>query len=393
MFERARASDSMASTFIARPVLQRNAARPSTASLFRRASLEPAHALDSSVSGPLSRGLGHDFSHVRVHSGPASARAAEQIGARAYTLGRDVHLGTEVPSLSPGERHGLLAHEAVHTLQQGRRDVAPHDGLPVSRPGDRAEIEASTIASLVARGHAHALAREHRGLQSVTPRIQRDLSGKYPVNEGDFTLKLKTESHPNAKSGLSGTIKFRPKETAPDSKNIRLMQVAKTTDAATGTDYVWTGDEANRNKTMTRDDKKRGLEGGHFIDRVYKNLHARAHKTDQRVSPYYIDDYKSEHLPYNADGHKHGKDIGEASLGDYPGSDGNTAFSFETIAKAADTGHVYGTVMWGFVISDAAHGKVDKERAVGRNVTLLNSDVALKNYDTFFKNQGTPRAP
>jgi len=379
--------------------MQRSAARPSTASLFRRASLEPAHALDASVGGPLSRGLGRDFGHVRVHSGPASARAAEQIGARAYTLGRDVHLGAEVASLSATERRGVLAHESVHTLQQGGREVAPHDGLAVSRPGDAAESEASDIASLVTRGHAHSTGRGRARLQSVAPRIQRDLIGPYPVNEGEFKLNLKTESHvqtasdPHAKSGLNGTIKFRPKESAPDSKNIRLLQIVKVIEPTTNKDLQWTGGEANRQNTMTKADASRGLEGGHFVDQLYKDLHPRTHKTDADVSPYYID-YGNTGAAKNYDGNKHGKAIHDASLDDFPGARvGNQAFSFETIAKAADTGHVYGSVMWGFVVSDVAHGKVEQERAVGRDVTLLSSDVALKNYETFFRNKGTPRAP
>jgi hypothetical protein len=68
-------------------------------------------------------------------------------------------------------------------------------------------------------------------------------------------------------------------------------------------------------------------------------------------------------------------------------------FSFETVAKAADTDFVYGTVMWGFTISDASKGVVDHERAVGRNVTLLTTDEAIKKFNEFYRNPGASTAP
>ncbi|MFI6644016.1 DUF4157 domain-containing protein [Streptomyces sp. NPDC050504] len=58
--------------------------------------------------------FGRDFGDVRLHSGPDSHRAADRIGARAFTHGKDVHLGA-----GESERdHRLIAHELTHTLQQ-----------------------------------------------------------------------------------------------------------------------------------------------------------------------------------------------------------------------------------------------------------------------------------
>jgi hypothetical protein len=378
------------------PVHDAQNAGATTLQALQRAAGEAAHGLASPVRRTLEAGLQRDFSGVRVHSGPASAHAAERIGARAYTLGRDIHLGAEVQSLSGNERHRLLTHEAVHTVQQGGGSVAPHPGLVVSRPNDAAEMQAERIADALSAPPPAASAslalrdRLRAAPHVVGPRLQRDLKDTFKVSQGDFKVDLKTESHKGAKNGMSGTIKFNANQKAPDSTSIRLLQVAKMVDLPTAKDYVWTGGEANRHKTMTKAEP--GVDPGWFVDQLYKGLKPRTKKTDAAISPYYID-YGNSGPANNRDGSKKGKTVSEASLWDYPGWGGKARFSFETIAKASDTGHVYGTVMWGFTISDPAKGTVDKEHAAGRDVTLLSSDRAIANYDAFFRNPGAAKAP
>ena len=62
--------------------------------------------------------FGADFSGVRVHTGAASAAMSEQIGARAFTYGTDIHFndGEFTPGTERGTR--LLAHELTHVVQQ-----------------------------------------------------------------------------------------------------------------------------------------------------------------------------------------------------------------------------------------------------------------------------------
>jgi hypothetical protein len=62
--------------------------------------------------------IDHDFSDVRVHTGEAAARSAEQLGAVAYTIGRDITFarGQYRPDTAPGRK--LLAHELTHVVQQ-----------------------------------------------------------------------------------------------------------------------------------------------------------------------------------------------------------------------------------------------------------------------------------
>lgn len=381
---------------------QRRSDVVSRTAAMERAAAEPSQPLAGPVSAALHRRFDHDFSAVRVHAGPHSIAATRHLNARAYTLGTDIHLGAEAIALSGEARHRLLAHEAVHTMQQGGTRAAPNPALSVGDPHDDAEGEAVAVAGslqfggvpeskpsmLGNAGHALPTAPQRR-----TPRVQRDLSGKYPVREGEFDLNLKVESHPNAKSGMSGTIKFKASEKALDSTSIRLLQVVRTEDMSTGKDVTWHGGEANRNKVMTTEDKSYAVGGGAFVDKLHANLNPRTGKTDKVASPYYIDDYPGTQAQGNKDGSKKGKTISEASLWDYPGSGGKIRFSFETVAVAADTGHTYGTVMWGFETTAPDKGEVNKERAVGRNVTLLTTDKAVEKFNDFYRNPGTSKAP
>ncbi len=201
--------------------------RDPSVDVFRAAAADPSRALDAPVRERLARAFSGDFSQVRVHSGEASRAAAASVGARAYTLGRDIYLGAEATGLSGRERAALLAHEAAHSAQQGMRPVPPSAGLPVGRPGDPAEREAERVGQAVtapgpAGEHLRATHPQAQLAASVSPCIQRDLTGKKTSYDGTFDLNLKTESHPGAKSGMSGTIEFTPDKDARDSSLIRL---------------------------------------------------------------------------------------------------------------------------------------------------------------------------
>ena len=95
--------------------------------------------------------LGADLGGVRVHTDDASAKAARAVAARAYATGTDIHFarGEFDPSSAAGER--LLAHEVVHTVQQGGRQSGP-GRFDVSAPGDAHEVEADLAAGTMLAG-------------------------------------------------------------------------------------------------------------------------------------------------------------------------------------------------------------------------------------------------
>ena len=96
--------------------------------------------------------LGADLSSVRIHTGETSAAANDAVGARAYTLGNDIHFGAGQydPHSATGEH--LLAHEVAHTVQQGSGAQRVQFKLDVSSPGDALEHEADRAADAMVSG-------------------------------------------------------------------------------------------------------------------------------------------------------------------------------------------------------------------------------------------------
>jgi hypothetical protein len=356
--------------------------------VFARAQSEHGQSLSAPLRSRVGGAIGGDLGNVRVHAGPASESAASLIGARAFTVGSDIYLGRAAHGVPPSERDRLLTHEAIHTVQQGGRRTAVSPGMRISAPGDSSEVAASGAAAALSQpGASRSLAlRDAMRGGSVAPHVQRDLPTPHTVKDGTFDVDMKTVSAPGGENGMSGTIKFTPSATAPDSKKIKLLQVVRDEDLTAGGEYVWTGDEADRNKMRTKADTKSGVTEGFFVDHLAKVADP---KTDSPVSPYYRTYWPN---PGTQDGRKSGKTIKEASLSDFPSSHGNRRFSFETAAKASN-GYHYATLTWGFTISDAAKGKVEKEYASANRAPSKTFGAAVKAFDEFYKDPGASTAP
>jgi hypothetical protein len=105
--------------------------------------------LPDSVREPFERSLGDDLSGVRVHTGGKSLEAADAVGAKAYTVGQDIHFGAS--QYAPTTQTGLhlLAHEVAHTVQNRGPAPARQEKLEVSTPTDPAEVEAERVADAI----------------------------------------------------------------------------------------------------------------------------------------------------------------------------------------------------------------------------------------------------
>ena len=75
--------------------------------------------LDAQTRAFMEPRFGHDFSRVKIHTDARAAQSADQVAARAYTVGSDIafRAGDYTPGTSEGKR--LLAHELTHVVQQG----------------------------------------------------------------------------------------------------------------------------------------------------------------------------------------------------------------------------------------------------------------------------------
>ena len=80
----------------------------------------PGQPLPQDLRGELAGELGADFGDVRVHADAHSARAADTLGAKAFTVGRDVFFGPGRYAPATPEGRRLLAHELTHVVQQAQ---------------------------------------------------------------------------------------------------------------------------------------------------------------------------------------------------------------------------------------------------------------------------------
>lgn len=99
------------------------------------------HALDPATQGFMGERFGADFSDVRLHTDDQSARSAATIGARAYTVGRDIVFGRGEYQPSSETGRYLLAHELAHVQQQSptvrrlKRTPYPWEGVVTTAAG------------------------------------------------------------------------------------------------------------------------------------------------------------------------------------------------------------------------------------------------------------------
>lgn len=112
------------------PLVQRKASGPACAAPGAVASAVASPAPGAPLS-PATRAyfeprFGQDLSHVRVHADAGAGALSEQVSARAFTVGSNIWFGRGAydPASEPGRR--LLAHELVHTVQQGGTQAAIH---------------------------------------------------------------------------------------------------------------------------------------------------------------------------------------------------------------------------------------------------------------------------
>ena len=189
---------------------------------------EAGAAPDARVRAQVEATTGGDLSGARVHTGVGSQAEAATLRARAFTVGSDIHFaaGQYQPGTPGGD--ALLAHELVHTLQQGGREpTAQLKASDVSQESDAAEVEADRIAHAAVSGastrmapvaRAAPIARTPESL-SGNPAERTDASGTATTSHRSVTLG--DSVNPPAAAGAAGsetrTANVRPiaTESAP----------------------------------------------------------------------------------------------------------------------------------------------------------------------------------
>lgn len=364
--------------------------------------------LPQDLQANMESSFGQDFSGVGIHR---NSQQAQRLNALAYTQGESIHFAPgEFNPYSESGRN-LIGHEFAHVVQQRSGVVQPTavlgKGLALN-DNQGLEHEADSLGRKAVQGEAVGKYESpslgiRSGLRTVQAKsgvIQRDIKDSKELTNGKMELDF-TKNDAAAKGGSaseSGTVKFTPNDKAPNSDNIRLLQIVRVGDTTgistkAGNPWEYGGAEADRNKVRTSEDTSKGILGGFFIDHSAAIANPRTKKSDAVVSPYYRDYWPN--ATASQDGHKKSKsDIKHASLWDRPGHNAPVKYDFETSAKSTDTGTWYGSALWGFEIYlDKDIPKIKGEYKSFNDNRGATTDAAIEKFNEFYKNPGTSKAP
>ncbi len=289
----------------------------------------PGQPLGDETREAAARKLGADFAEVRIHT---DSPLAAGIGANAVTYDSHIHFapGAYRPRSAAGD--ALIGHELAHVVQQRRHP------------------DAATA--------------------------QFDIDETEELTNGTFRIEMEEKSTASGAHGEEGTIKFDPKEEAPYTAQLGLVQaisLAIATDTQPDDQEDHLGPPSRHVSDTTPADLDAlhtdGTEGddvdsGWRIDaRTTGNttgldIHGNVGGGDavqqgRGRDPFYQDSW---HTPGRTQyGWVRGPgDTQSTILYDFPKTKGNRDFDFETAAVGADNAQVYGVLKWGFEVQDGA---------------------------------------
>ncbi|WP_370401372.1 eCIS core domain-containing protein [Sulfitobacter sp. JB4-11] len=180
--------------------------------------INQAAAAVSSGGAPLSRAergyfeprLGRDLSDIRVHDSARAGAAAKGINARAYTLKNNVAFAPGHRDFASTEGRRLMAHELVHTAQQGlTSSFASKSPLVQRAPAKNRRCE---FSSEVPSGKVERIVVSG---QPPNATIKYHLSGlRRPYTYKRKNVKLTAEHSPYIVTVLpGGNFKLSPKDS------------------------------------------------------------------------------------------------------------------------------------------------------------------------------------
>ena len=78
----------------------------------------PGEPLDAATRAFMEPRLGHQFDQIRIHTDTPAAKAAEALGAEAFTVGHHIAFARGRFRLNTSDGKRLVAHELTHAIQQ-----------------------------------------------------------------------------------------------------------------------------------------------------------------------------------------------------------------------------------------------------------------------------------
>ncbi|MEO1259497.1 MAG: DUF4157 domain-containing protein [Bacteroidota bacterium] len=137
--------------------------------------------LPKETASSLGEAFGTDFSNVRIHTGSEAVQMSQELGAQAFTHGSDIYFNKGKYETGSTSGQHLLAHELVHTVQQGgSKKVHPK----IQRSPNRFPKDAPVILTLQDK-----LEKLKKGDYDNDPELKYDIAKEIWIGN---TLPVKT---------------------------------------------------------------------------------------------------------------------------------------------------------------------------------------------------------
>ena len=223
-----------------------------------RSRLGGGRSLDGGLRTRMESAFGVGFSGVRVHTDSTAGSLANDMNARAFTLGRDVAFGSG--EYRPGTPAGdaLIAHELAHVVQQGAGEAAAPQPKGVNPASSSLELDADNAAVAAT---ASIWGRAVAGVQGLTADAMPRLRSGLQLQR--CSKKTKPECLPEkceqpVKTVSVDLIKFHGSTRAPAAD----LAVAKTVYAPCCINVV-----PGKQETVPEDDTKLFLGDNEIVDK------------------------------------------------------------------------------------------------------------------------------
>jgi hypothetical protein len=148
--------------------------------------------LEPSLNEQAAAAMEQDFDDVQIHTSAESADLNQELGAKAFTSGKDIFFGEGAydPHSSSGKE--LIAHELTHVVQQTSGEVTHSGPMRVNPPGDRFEQEADQVAKTLSQSDAptQAQRQEEEEVQLQPMEEEEEMLQMQPLEEEEEELQM-----------------------------------------------------------------------------------------------------------------------------------------------------------------------------------------------------------
>jgi hypothetical protein len=130
-----------------------------------RAEKGSGRPLDAETRAEMEAAFGQDLGEVRVHTGTDADKLAKELGAEAFTSGKDIFF--KEGAYQPGSEGGkdLLGHELTHVAQQSEASL--ESPTRITDPSEAAETEARLAAKALRSGRNVSVVQRAKTARAV----------------------------------------------------------------------------------------------------------------------------------------------------------------------------------------------------------------------------------